>query len=213
MELNSLMKRCCLFLLFSVLIWSVFAQETTDTQDTDKPSVQAPITAYVYEPIRKGDQFIRMGLQLGIPLFNTSPEKSAIYSKIDPGGSIFLGYTHYLTKGVSIGGDVTFTFHLTLGSNLYFAIPFTINSGYTFAIQKIRIPLTFGIGGDFQSYTETRYFSLFFRPQAGVFYQYSPEWSFGGELSWDIVPQWYKNKSDNRTGNFLNIGFAARYHF
>ena len=213
MELNSFMKRCCLFLLFSVLIWSVFAQETTDTQDTDKPSVQAPITAYVYEPIRKGDQFIRMGLQLGIPLFNTSPEKFAIYSKIYPGGSIFLGYTHYLTKGVSIGGDIAFTFHLTRGSNLYFAIPFTINSGYTFAIDKFRIPLTFGIGGDFQSYNGTRYFSLFFRPQAGVFYQYSPEWSFGGELSWDIVPQWYKDKSFTRTGNFLNIGFAARYHF
>ena len=69
------------------------------------------------------------------------------------------------------------------------------------------------LNGDFQSYNGTRYFSLFFRPQAGVFYQYSPEWSFGGELSWDIVPQWYKDSSFNRTGNFLNIGFAARYHF
>lgn len=213
MELNSCMKRCCLLFLFSILIWNTFAQEAADTQETDPPSAQAPISAYVYEPIRKGDQFIRMGLQLGIPLFNTSLEKFAIKTNIYPGGSIFLGYTHYLTKGVSIGGDLAFTFHLTLGSNLYFAIPFTINSGYTFAIQKIRIPLTFGIGGDFQSYNGTRYFSLFFRPQAGVFYQYSPEWSFGGELSWDIVPQWYKKREYNRTGNFLNIGFAARYHF
>ena len=198
------MKRCCLLFFFSMLIWNTFAQESAETQETAPPSVQTPITAYVYEPIRKGDQFIRIGLQLGIPLFNTSPEKFAFKTSI---------YTHYFTKGVSIGGDLAFTFHLTLGSNLYFAIPFTINSGYTFAIQKIRIPLTFGIGGDFQSYNGTRYFSLFFRPQAGVFYQYSPEWSFGGELSWDVVPQWYKNKSFNRTGNFLNIGFAARYHF
>ena len=110
---------------------------------------------------------------MGIPLFNTAPNKFAIYPKIYPGGSIFLGYTHYLTKGVSIGGDVAFTFHLTLGGNIYFAIPFTINSGYTFAIDKFRIPLTFGIGGDFQSCNGARYFSLFFRPQAGVFYQYS----------------------------------------
>ena len=183
------MKRCWLFFFFSVLIWNTFAQEAAETQEPETPSAQAPIAAYVYEPIRKGDQFIRMGLQLGIPLFNTSPNKFAIKP------------------------NIYFTFHLTRGSNLYFAIPFTINSGYTFAIEKFRIPLTFGIGGDFQSYNGTRYFSLFFRPQAGVFYQYSPEWSFGGELSWDIVPQWYKDSSFNRTGNFLNIGFAARYHF
>ena len=207
------MKRCCLLFFFAIMIWDVLAQDAADTQDTEQPSTQTPITAYVYEPIRKGDQFIRLGLQLGIPLFNTSPSKFAIKTNIYPGGSIFLGYSHYLTKGVSIGGDLAFAFHLTLGSNLYFAIPFTINSGYTFATGKLRIPLTLGIGGDFQSYNGTRYFSLFFRPQMGIFYQYSPEWSFGGELSWDIVPQWYKEKRYNRTGNFLNIGFAARYHF
>ena len=66
------MKRCWSFFFLSILIWNVFAQETAETQETETPSVQAPITAYTYEPIRKGDQFIRIGLQLGIPLFNTS---------------------------------------------------------------------------------------------------------------------------------------------
>ena len=207
------MKRCCFLVLFSLFMWNIFAQDSADSGTADTPSAQTPITAYVYEPIRKGDQFIRMGLQLGIPLFNTSPEKFAIKTNIYPGGAIFLGYEHYLTKGVSLGGDLGFSFFPTLGSNLYFAIPFTINSGYTFAVGKFRIPLTFGIGGDFQSYNGTRYFSLLLRPRVGFFYQYSPEWSFGGELSWDIVPQWYKDSSLNRTGNFLNIGFAARYHF
>ncbi|MEL3906004.1 MAG: hypothetical protein P1P65_03090 [Treponema sp.] len=208
------MKRYCLLFLFSAIsVWNSAAQDAARYQNTEEPPVQTPITAYVYEPIRKGDQFIRMGLQLGVPLFNTSPSKFAIKPNIYPGGSIFLGYTHYLTKGVSVGGDLAFSFYLTKGSNLYFAIPFTFNTGYTFAAGKMRFPLTFGIGGDFQSYNGTRYFGLFFRPQAGFFYQYSPEWSFGGELSWDIVPQWYKNKSFNRTGNFLGIGFAARYHF
>ena len=135
MEFNFFMKRCRFLFFFSILmLWNTFAQEAADTPDTDTPSVQSPITAYVYEPIRKGDQFIRMGLQLGIPLFNTSPKKFAITPNIYPGGSIFLGYTHYLTKGVSIGGDVAFSFYVTRGSNLYFAIPFTVNSGYTFAI-------------------------------------------------------------------------------
>ena len=78
------MKRCCVLFFFSVLMWNTFAQEAAETQETAPPSVQTPITAYVYEPIRKGDQFIRMGLQLGIPLFNTSPEKFAIKTNIYP---------------------------------------------------------------------------------------------------------------------------------
>ncbi len=189
----------------------IYAQEV---QDPPKDEIQPnPINSYTYEPIRKGDQYIRIGLQLGIPLFNTSRTQFAIKTNIYPGGAIFLGYSYYLTKGWSIGGDINFCFYPTLGSNLYFAIPITIITGYTFTTGKMRFPLAFGIGGNFQSYNNTRYFGIFFRPQAGVFYQYSPSWSFGGELSWEIVPQWYKNTEYDRTGNFLGISFAARYHF
>lgn len=207
------MKRCCLLLMLSITLLPASAQKAAEPHESNTSTAQTPITAYVYEPIRKGDHFIRMGLQMGVPLFNTSAKKFAIKTNIYPGGSIFLGYAYYLNHGISLGGDLAFSFYPTLGSNLYFSVPFTFNTGYTFAITKFRIPLTFGIGGNYQAYNNTRYFSLFFRPQAGFFYQYSPEWSFGGELSWDIVPQWYKDRKFNRIGNFLNLGFAVRYHF
>ncbi len=196
-----------LYLAFFIFLLFPFCGYTEDESSIH------PISSYTYEPIRKGDQYIRMGLQLGIPLFNTSRTQFAIKTKMYPGGVIFLGYSYYLTKGWSVGGDIRFGFYPTLGSNLYFAIPFTFTAGYTFTTGKMRFPLSFGIGGDFQSYNGTRYCGLFFRPQAGVFYQYSPDWSFGGELSWDIVPQWYENTEYNRIGNFLGISFAARYHF
>lgn len=207
--------------MFSIIVLHAFSQKAggadsgaaAPEQTPGAQPAQTPIAAYVYEPIRKGDQCIFMGLQLGVPLFNTSSQRFAIKTNIYPGGSIFLGYTYHLTNRISLGGDVAFAFYPTLGSNLYFAIPFTFNTAYTFAVGKLRIPVIFGIGGDYQAYNGTRYFSPLFRPQAGVFYQYSPDWSFGGVLSWDIVPQWYKDRSLNRAGNFLNLGFAARYHF
>lgn len=207
------MKRCCAIMLLFSFLMSAAAQETPSAEE-DRPSGgYVPINAYIYEPIRKGDQFIRMGIQLGVPLFNTSLKKFAIKPNIYPGGNIFLGYEHYLTKGFAIGADLTFSFYPTLGSNLYFAIPFTFTMGYTFTSGKMRFPMTFGVGGNYQGYNGTKYFGMIFRMRQGIFYQYSPEWSFGGEVSWEAVPQWYKNPAYTRTGNFLTIGFAARYHF
>ena len=123
------MKRCCFLVLFSLFMWNIFAQDSADSGTADTPSAQTPITAYVYEPIRKGDQFIRMGLQLGIPLFNTSPEKFAIKTNIYPGGAIFLGYEHYLTKGVSLGGDLGFSFFQPLEAIFILLFPLLLTQG------------------------------------------------------------------------------------
>ena len=145
--------------------------------------------------------------------FLTVPTKIAIKPNMYPGGSISLGYSYYLTKGLSLGGEIDLDFYVTIGENLLFLLPIIFDVGYTFTAGKMRFPLSFGIGGNYQAYNEARYFGMFFRPRAGFFYQYSPEWSFGGELSWEIIPQWYKPASNNRTGNFLGISFAVRYHF
>ena len=207
------MKRYCLIFLFFAAIGIASAQDVQEPHDSEPPNEQPPITAYAYEPIRKGDQFLRIGLQLGIPLFNSSPAKIAIKPNMYPGGSISLGYSYYLTKGLSLGGEIDLDFYVTIGENLLFLLPIIFDVGYTFTAGKMRFPLSFGIGGNYQAYNEARYFGMFFRPRAGFFYQYSPEWSFGGELSWEIIPQWYKPASNNRTGNFLGISFAVRYHF
>ncbi|MEL5718984.1 TP0733 family outer membrane beta-barrel protein, partial [Treponema pedis] len=109
----------------------------------------------------------------------------------------------------------SFQFYPTLAKNLYFAVPITFDMAYTFATGKWRFPMGIGIGGIFQSYSgnAAKYFGMLFRPEAGVYYQYSPEWSFGGGMCWSIVPQWYRNTTHNRVGNILTINFAARYHF
>ena len=148
------MKRMATFvciILFLTLLCS--AQENGDAEK-EKNALDA---SSLFQPVRKGDKFIKMGLSLGIPLFNSSKEKIAINPKIYPGGTIDLGFAYY------------------------------------------------GNGA--------KYFGMIFRFDAGVYYQYTPEWSIGGDITWSVVPQWYKEESYNRTGNFLNIRFGARYHF
>lgn len=177
------------------------------------PSVSASSGVAVYEPIRPGDSFIKVGASLGVPLFNTSRAMFAIKPNIWPGGNITLGYNYYVTKGLSLGGEILFGFYPTLGSNLYFQVPITFNTMYTFVAGRWRFLLGGGLGLVIQAYTGTKYFGMIVKPQFEFYYQYSPEWSFGGGLAWSVMPQWYKDKAYNRIGNFLDIAFGVRYHF
>lgn len=206
------MKRMATFvciILFLTLLCS--AQENGDAEK-EKNALDA---SSLFQPVRKGDKFIKMGLSLGIPLFNSSKEKIAINPKIYPGGTIDLGFAYYVTNGLSLDAGLSFQFYPTLAKNLYFSLPVTFDLGYTVAASKWRIPFGTGIGGALQIYNGNgaKYFGMIFRFDAGVYYQYTPEWSIGGDITWSVVPQWYKEESYNRTGNFLNIRFGARYHF
>lgn len=192
----------------------LFAENDGKKEKAPKnPSIKSPEGIYLYQPVRKDDKFIKLGLSLNAPLFNTSRTRFAINPKIYPGGGFNVGFAYYVTNGFSLGASLNFDFYLTVATNLYFAVPFTFDMVYTFAYGKWRFPLGIGIGGDYQAYNGTKYFSMIFRPETGFYYQYLPEWSFGGGLSWTVVPQWYKNTENNRVGNILGISFAARYHF
>ncbi len=212
------MKKIILFIcLIMFLAVPCFLQETEEQpiSPTQPKKPAGPDGTVLFQPVRKGDKFVKIGLSLGVPLFNTSREKFAIKPNIYPGGSIDLGFGYYVLNGFSLGGTLSFQFFPTKAKNLYFAVPISFDMAYTFAISKWRIPLGIGIGGVFESYNGNggKYFGMLFRPEAGVYYQYSPSWSFGGKLSWLILPQWYEDTTKNRIGNFFNISLAARYHF
>ena len=212
---NRLMKKLFTISIFLFLLSAIHSAEGIDDDSTEreKEANRTPDSVKVYQPTRKEDKYIKMGLTLNTPLFNTSNTQIAIAPKIYPGGGFYFGFGYFVTNAFSLGGTISFDFYITLGTNLYFSVPFTFDMLYTFSYGKWRFPLGIGIGGNFQTYNTTKYFSLIFKPEAGFHYQYSPEWSFGSTLSWDIVPQWYKRKEYNRTGNILGLSFVARYHF
>ena len=210
--MNHFTKKITLSLLMSLFF--VMLLSAQEKEEETEPEPNTPFdSVQIYQPTRKGDKYIKMGLTLNTPMFNTSHSRFAIPTNIYPGGSFYFGFAYFVTNKFSLGGTLSFDFYITLGTNLYFAVPFTFDMIYTFSSGKWRFPLGFCIGGDFQTYNSTKYFGLIFRQEAGFQYQYSPEWSFGGTLAWNCVPQWYKNKEYNRTSNILGISFVAKYHF
>lgn len=172
-----------------------------------------PDSTFEYEPIRIGDTFIRMGIGVGLPLFNVGPDGVNTKTKMNTGGTGSIGFSRFVTSRISLGGEITFAFNSTLGDNLYFYVPIAFKTSYELVFERIRVPLSLSTGMAFQTYNSTQYFGLHIKPEVGVYWLYSPEWSFGVSTAWNILPQWYKKASDNRTGNILDIVAGFRYHF
>jgi len=200
------MKRTIFSLILGACALAGLAAQTAP--DTTQPS-----SVFDYEPIRKGDQIIRITLGTGLSLFNLTPDGIETETNLNPGGSGNIGFSRFVTNRIALGGEIAFAFNTTIGANLYFYLPITFTAGYELVFNRIHVPLSVAVGGVFQTYSTTNYFGPILRPEIGVYWQYSPAWSFGAQTGWNVIPQWYADGSNNRTGNILGLSAGFRYHF
>lgn len=220
------MKRLSI-LLFLVLLGTgmCFAQEAEaaipDTENSTIPEeeITVPEDSYpedsdgdsyiedeefIYKMNQKGDQFIKIGLMVDIPLHPATRQ-------LKVGGSGTLGYMRFLNSNFALGGDASFAYMTTLGKNIFTCIPLMVKAMYQFSFHKFEFPITLGIGGAFENYIDETYFGLIIKPEVGTFYRHSPDWSFGVNVSWNLMPQWTKESS--YFGVIMDAGITARYHF
>jgi len=203
------MKRLIITLVLAMAGLSLASAQTPETP----ASPAAPETSVKYEPIRKGDQFIRVGVGLGVPLFNFTPDGIENKPNLKLGGTATLGYSRFITSRIALGGDMSFSFNSTIGSNLYFYLPLTFKGTYVFVADRFHFPVSLGAGFALQTYSGATYFGPIVKPEIAAYFQYSQNWSFGPSLGWNMVSQIYKDGANNRVGNILDITASVRYHF
>lgn len=193
------MKRIAMLFFLIVFTGGIFfAQEQTEPVTDDSP--------FVYRMNQKGDQFIKIGLMVNVPFKPGIPQ-------LKVGGSGTLGYARFMNSYLAVGGDASFAYMTTIGENIFTFIPLMAKIMYQPTLNKFEFPLAFGIGGAFQNYGGSTYFGLVIKPEVGVFYRYSADWSFGANAGLYVMPQWCKNPEYNRTGLVMDIALTARYHF
>lgn len=193
--------------IFSLTAQSENIPEQTGPQDK-------PIASYEYEPIRKGDQLITVHLGAVVPLFNTGGDIGFTKkTNMNVGGLGTIGFSQFINNRIALGGEVSFAFNTTLGDNLYFYIPMMFTTSYETVFDRIRVPVSLGVGFAFQTYNSINYFGPLIRPKVGAYYQYSPSWSFGLAAEWSTIFQFYKESKNNRINNMANILVGMRYHF
>jgi hypothetical protein len=202
------MKRLIISMALALATIAALGAQTEAPAETP---AEKPKTNFEYEPIRKGDQFIRISIGPAFSLFNFGGDGADTNMKT--GGSGTIGYSRFINSHVALGGELVFAFNPTLGENLYFNLPIVFGGTYVFIFDRIQVPVSLSAGAAFQTYNARTYFGPIIKPEAAVWFQYSPEWSYGLSTAWSIIPQFYKDSSDNRTGNFIDVKAGFRYHF
>lgn len=201
---SSFFKRiCALICVFSIAAASVFADAGDDYEAETEENGNFAVSSNMNEA---GDQFIKIGLMVTIPLnFNGT---------MLVGGAGELGYHRFFTNSLMWGIDVSFGYNPTIGKNVFTYIPLVASLTYQPVLKKFEFPLTAGVGFAVENYLNKSYFpGLVLKGDAGAFFRMSPSWSFGLEGQFMYMPQWYKDSKHNSSGTFASIELVARYHF
>jgi hypothetical protein len=213
------MKRLILTALLITTAAFLFSQESADEADPEKNDppeltpnpgesnipleIQNNYTSYANQ---RGDQFIKITLMVDLPL---APDMEHLL----PGGTGIIGYTRFLDSSFALGGDVSFGYNVTLGSNIFTFVPILFKAMYQPAFRKFEFPISFGIGAAFENYLNRTYFGPVIKPEIAAYYRIVPEWSFGIHYGIYIMPQWFSDPSHNYTGVIQDLGISGRYHF
>lgn len=191
-----------IFALLCVLLLSAsfcFAQESEEESDVYDDG-------YVYSANGAGDQHLKIGLMPFIPL--------NFGKNLYVGGAAELGYYKFLNSTIALGGEVSASFNITLGSNALTMVPFTFGVMVQPAAGKFEFPVSIGAGIAYETCANESYFPGFvMNAEAGAYYRYSEMWSFGLSAKMMWLPQWFKDSSKNFNGLFTAAGIFARYHF
>jgi hypothetical protein len=162
-----------------------------------------------------GERNFVFSLGVTVPmLFSGKSDPVPAMPSLKVGGTGFLAYNYFLTPHLFIGGEFGGMFAGTLGENMLYIVPFGVRVGWRFVIHKFEFPVSVMIGGAPQTYLETNYFGFFIKPQASALYRFNPDWSFGLNAAWWIVPEWGTTDSaKDMAAHFLELTLSAQYHF
>jgi hypothetical protein len=180
-------------------------QEETEPAVPAQPGIETD-EKYIYRANQRGDQFLRVSLMVSLP---AKPSITQLFA----GGKGTLGYMHFLNSFIAIGGDISFGYHATIGKNVFTYVPMMVRFMYQPEFRKFEFPLTIGLGGVFETYSDRTYFGMVVNPEIGAFYRIIAGWSAGLHFGTVIMPQWYSNSDYNYTGIMFDLGLTARYHF
>ncbi|MCL2070573.1 MAG: hypothetical protein FWH19_06280 [Treponema sp.] len=198
------------FLIFLLLIPGLNLSAQEEDEEPDQLPIESEWYDFYAAPYTRGDRTFNISLGLVMP---------TVFGGIDDnrhglsmGGTGSLAFNYFLGPNIFLGGEFGGMFAGTRRGNMLYIVPFGLKAGYQFINGRFEFPVSFLVGAAPQRYIEHGYFGLFIKPGASVFWRYNPDWSFGLNTNWWLVPQWPAN-GNNAFGNFLELSLSARFHF
>jgi hypothetical protein len=182
-------------------------------------SLIAPAKETTMRYFIKGDSELAINLGVGFPLFildpNTGISVSPLFSgNMNVGADFFINYDYFVADSFAIGGSLGGFLAGVADGRVLAMVPVMFRMTYMFQAIPWEFPLTLSLGGVFSTASTDSKFDPIISPSLGVYYRYNASWSFGGQLSFWLVPQWYSdpNTAWNRLFGSLEITIGAMAH-
>jgi hypothetical protein len=205
------MQKARSFLLLLFILGFVFplaAQE--DDPDTEVPNIIWD--TYVPDRYRAGDKHLNISIGTIFPtIFAGSGMDNKPHNIDIIGGMGSLAFSYFFTPNWFFGGELRGMFIGTGAGNNLFTVTLGPYVGYQLTAGRFEFPIRLMTGIAPQTYVGKEYLGWIINPGTSIFYRYNPEWSFGLNLQWWMLPQWPKN-GKNVLANFLEVSLAVRYH-
>lgn len=183
-------------LLLLITATAIFAQSEDDIYDD----------GYVYESNGAGDQFIKINLDVLFPV--------NFGHQLNPGGAIELGYYRFLNNWLAVGGEINASYNISVGRKVFITLPLLAGVMFQPTYDKFEFPIFVNIGMGYETWQNMDYFpSLVLKLSGGAYYRLNEMCSFGLNLDYMLMPQFFEDSSKNFAGNFLSLTLGARYHF
>ena len=169
-----------------------------------------------------GDQFFAISIGPNLPLSITDfgnnttallPGENG--TKLNLGGVGSISYQVFFDPQFSIGGELGYMFNEAISKSLFTAVPMLARITY-FPVQgKIDVPISFGLGGTYISYTDSgNAFILGTSLDVGFNYYIKDSWSFGFSSGLYVMPELYISKDKfehNSLATFVPIKLSFTY--
>jgi hypothetical protein len=173
-----------------------------------------PIATTPYVAFEKGDGILSLTLGTKLPLAIYNPEAGALESATNmyPGFAFAISYVHFLDNNWAFGGDLAGAFIGTLAERRLFIAPLSLRFVRAFNLDPFIIAPTAGLGIAITSLGEDKHIDPLLKLGSSFYWRATGDISYGLNLLFDIVPQFYTDSAQNRTGFFMDATLSVAYH-
>jgi len=190
---------------------SVFGQAQAPAEQPKKPEKIA-------QSYGLGDQMLSLSLGVFVPLFFQGGPNGIMPTNLSLGGAGSLMWSSFLNNNWAIGLDVAGSFSFSPNGRTLFLVSIAPRISYFFHSYPFDIPVFLDAGINFSQLSTSFKVDPVLKPGVGILWNYTPNWSFGANLTYWWIPQIYPSggqipSTDTRLGNFADVSITALYHF
>jgi hypothetical protein len=174
----------------------------------------AQIETSPYVAFEKGDAILSLtlGTKLPVAIYNHDEADFETGTNMYPGFAFALSYIHFLNDDWAFGGDIAGAFIGTLAERRLFIAPLSVRFVRAFSLDPFIIAPTAGLGLAITSLGEDKHIDPLLKVGASFLWRATGDISYGLNLLLDVVPQRYKDSSQNRSGLFMDATLSVAYH-